>query len=431
MTDIRQYYREQFNAAQASLPGYDLPWLMQKRQAAMDIFVEKGLPTRKDEDWKYTSVAAIEAQIFTVEKSEHVFHNISLAPFMINDTECHTLVFIDGYYQPQLSHFQDLPSGVILTNLASALQQYPDMLAPHLAVYADPQAHGFSALNTALMSDGLFVYVPEHRVVKHPIHVIFLGKMNNAFNNMRNVIIAEDSSQVTLVETFIGLTSDRYLNNSITEVAAGRNTVIGHYKLQQEGGQGCHIGTLQCHQRKASTIDAYSFSLGGNLVRSDTNVELAAEQASCSLHGLYMGKARQHIDHHTCIDHAKPHGTSREYYKGILTDRSHAVFNGKVIVAPNAQKTDAWQYNKNLLLSKRAEVDTKPQLEIYADDVKCSHGATVGQLDENALFYLRSRGIAEENARDLLIHAFAFDVIESVKLAALKTKLGQLFAAYI
>ncbi|MEE9451814.1 MAG: Fe-S cluster assembly protein SufD [Gammaproteobacteria bacterium] len=422
---MNEYYSQQFAAMKAQLPGHDLTWLNQHRHTALDFFKQTGLPTRKDEDWKYTPVTAIADQQFALPSDPEVY-DIDVAPFLL-DENGFNLVFVDGLYQAHLSNFHELPAGCILTNLATALRDYPETVAPHLNTYLDSQQHGFSALNTAFMRDGVFLLLPKNSIVKPTIHAIFIAKTANTFNNIRNLVIAEEGSQATLVESFVSLEDNCYLSNSVTEMSVANNAVLEHYKLQQESIQGYHIGHLQCQQQRSSVVHAYSFSRGGRLVRSDTNSDLQADGAECNLYGLYMVKDRQHVDHHTAIHHLKPHCTSRENYKGVIADKAHAVFNGKIIVAQDAQKTDAMQSNKNLLLSKEAQVDTKPQLEVYADDVKCAHGATVGQLDKDALFYLRARGIDEASARDLLVRAFVIDVIEQVKLTALKAKLEQFF----
>ena len=429
---VSNYYRDQFESVKQRLPGSNLPWLQKKRESALNFFTSKGFPTRKDEDWKYTSVMPIAQASFTVNKPvDNGVSESALTPYLLGDSETCQLVFIDGHFAPDLSQVPDLPAGAQLMDLASALHQPPKALTCHLTQYADAHAHAFSALNTVFMQDGIFLYLPAG--VNHAvnIHALFIASQANHFSNIRNLIILEDQAQATLVERFVGLVDQPYLTNSVTEVAVGRQAKFNHYKIQQESQQGYHVGTLQVYQQRSSEVQSYSFSFGGCLVRSDTHINLAGEAVSCCLNGLYLVKDNQRVDHHTCVIHNKPRGQSREYYKGILEGKSRAVFNGKVYVAQDAQKTDAWQQNKNLLLSKQAEVDTKPQLEIFANDVKCAHGATVGQLDEDALFYLRTRGMDEKSARQLLLHAFAIDIIERVELPALRNQLEALLTEYL
>lgn len=432
MTEVINYYQNQFKSVKQSLPGWDLPWLQQKRQDALGYFMDKGFPTRKDEEWKYTSVMPIAKVPFSINRAiSNTVSESAIKPYLVQERAYATLVFIDGHFASDLSQIPDLPKGAKLMSLACALEKYPDELSPHLTQYTNSQAHAFSALNTAFMHDGVFLCLPAGFVCPGTIEFLFIATQANSFSNIRNLIVLEAQAQVNLVERFVGWADQAYLTNSITEVVAGAQAKLNHYKLQQESKQGYHVGTLAIYQQQSSEVQSHSFSLGGSLVRSDTHFNLADESVNCCLNGLYLAKDHQRIDHHTSIVHQKPNGKSREYYKGILSDKAHAVFNGKVYVAEGAQKTDAIQYNKNLLLSKQAEIDTKPQLEIFADDVKCAHGATVGQLDTDALFYLRARGIDEQNARHLLLHAFAVDIVQRVELSALRQELEYLLNQYL
>jgi Fe-S cluster assembly protein SufD len=279
------------------------------------------------------------------------------------------------------------------------------------------------------MADGLYLHLPRGTSIAEPIHALFISTANDAVAHPRNVIIGEEGTEATVVEHYAGLNDASYLTNAVTQIFAAGNAAITHYKLQQETSRALHFAGIHAAQSRASRLESHSIALGALLARNDITTAFDAEGCEATLNGLYLVGGRQHVDHHTRIDHAQPHGTSREYYKGILDGASRGVFNGKVIVHPGAQRTDAHLANHNLLLSKAAEIDTKPQLEIDADDVKCTHGATVGQLDDAQMFYLRSRGVDEAMARSLLTFAFAHDVIGRIRIASLRTRLEQVLFA--
>jgi Fe-S cluster assembly protein SufD len=307
--------------------------------------------------------------------------------------------------------------------LAAAIQSNRDLVEPHLAKHAGHEDSAFTALNSAFLSDGAFVYLPAGSIIDDPIHILYFSAVNGSpsVSHPRTLIVAGAGSQAKIVESYVGLDGEVYLTNAVTEVVAEEGAVIDHYKLQRESRRAFHIATLQVYQSRNTMVSNHCMSLGGGLVRNDINAVLDGDGGDCTLNGLYVVRGDQHVDHHTVIDHAKPHCSSRELYKGILDDYGRAVFNGRVIVRPDAQKTDARQSNKNLLLSKDALVNTNPQLEINADDVKCAHGATIGQLDADALFYLRARGIDEETARTLLIHGFLADVNSQLQIDAVRS----------
>ncbi len=401
-------------------------WLNTLHQSAMDRFTQLGFPTTRQEEWRFTSVAPITKAPFKLAGDDRTsVTSQTLQQFTFGQWQCHQLVFINGRYAPELSSLGPLPNGVLLQGLETALKSDPEKLEPHLARYAGFQEHPFVALNTAFMTDGAFVFIPKNTVVGNPIHLLFISTVDDqpAMLHPRTLVVVEANSQAKVVESYAGLDGGVYFTNAVTEIVAGENAVIEHYKLQRENVESFHVATLQAYQDRSSSFSTHSISLGGALVRNDVNVVLAGEGCECTLNGCYMVKGHQHVDHHTLIDHAKPHGTSRELYKGILDDHASGVFNGKIIVRPDAQKTDARQANKNLLLSEDALVNTNPQLEIYADDVKCTHGATIGQLDADALFYLRSRGIDLETARHLLTYAFASDMVSRIKIDPIRTGL--------
>jgi Fe-S cluster assembly protein SufD len=373
------------------------------RQAAIERFAALGFPTLEDEDWRFTNLAPL-----------------AKVPFELADAStAHPVVEYDGA----------LPAGVVVGTLAEALAKHPELVEPHLAKYADYEEHAFRALNTAFLHDGAFVYLPPGKVVEQPLYVRYRALQNGrpAVRHPRCLVVASRHSQLRLVEHFEG--DGVHFTNAVTEVFAGEGAFIDHYKLLREGREASHIATTRIQQERTSNFASHAVLLGGGLVRNEVHAVLAAEGCECTLNGLYMGGGRQHLDNFTVIDHTKPHCASHELYKGILDGQAHGVFSGRIYVRPDAQKTDAKQTNQTLLLSDDATINTKPQLEIYADDVKCTHGATVGQLDATALFYLRSRGIDLESARRLLTYAFANDIIGRIKVEPLRLQLDQMLLA--
>ncbi len=404
-------------------------WVQEIRRAAISRFAELGFPTTRDEEWKYTSVDPIAKVRFRLpERGLNGITAETLTSTTLGESVSSQLVFVNGRYSRELSSFRSLPEGVKVESLAEVLYTNPVWLEPHLAQYASYQDRAFTALNTAFMEDGAFVYIPQGQVVEQPIHLLFVSTAGEGgmVLHPRNLIVAGPHSQAAIVESYVGLEPNVYFTNAVTELVAGENAVVDHYKLELESGEAFHIGTLQSHLDHSSNFSSYSIALGGALVRNDINAVLAGEGVECTLNGLYLMTGRQHVDNHTRIDHVKPHCSSRELYKGILGGQSRGVFNGKIYVHKLAQKTDARQTNKNLLLSEDAAIDTKPQLEIYADDVKCSHGSTIGQLDHDSLFYLRSRGMDLEAARSLLTYAFASEVISRLKIESIRARLENL-----
>jgi Fe-S cluster assembly protein SufD len=348
------------------------------------------------------------------------------ATFPVRDAS--RLVFVDGHYAPALSALRPLPSGVIVANLAAVLDTHPHWAESYLARYADYQSHPFTALNTAFIKDGAFISIPKSKRIEEPIYLLFVTtKMaEGSVCHPRNLIVVGDNSQVTFVEGYFGLEEEVYFTNAVSEIAVGASAVVDHYKVLRESAEAFHVATTQLHQERGSNFSSHFISLAGSLIRNEVNAILDAEGCECTLNGLYLANGRQHVDNRTVIDHAKPHGTSHELYKGILGGNAHGVFNGKIFVRQDAQKTDAKQTNQTLLLSDDATINTKPQLEIFADDVKCTHGATVGQLQEEAIFYLRSRGIGHQEARSLLTYAFANDIISRIKVEPIRAHLEEI-----
>jgi Fe-S cluster assembly protein SufD len=429
----KEVHLSNFAQFEKSMPVKGPAWLHQLRNAAIDRFAETGFPTLKDEEWRFTNVAPIAKVPFRIAQSFEVSGRAAqdLDSLTFAGDNCHRLVFVNGRFAPKLSLVGSLPDGVIVSNLAAILDTDANSVKPHLARHADFEKHPFFALNTAFLQDGAFVSIPKGKIVQEPIHLVFLATSGNGPTAIypRNLILAGINSQATLIESYISFNNDVYFTNAVTEIVAAENAVLDHYKLQRESTEAFHIATMQVHLDKSSNFASHAITLGAAIARNDVNARLDAEGVECTLNGLYLASGRQLIDNHTRIDHAKPHGTSHELYKGILDGKARGVFNGKIYVHPDAQKTDAKQTNKTLLLSEDAVIDTKPQLEIFADDVKCTHGATIGQLADEAIFYLRSRGIGNEEARGLLTFAFANDIIGRIKVEPLRARLEAAFAA--
>ncbi len=405
-------------------------WLRGLRTRGIDRFAQIGFPTSRDEEWKFTSVAPIAETRFTLAPGNAAAVSAPQVAQWTGLSSGYRLVMVDGVFAPALSS-GTLPAGVTVTNLRSIIATDAAALEPHLARYAPADRYSFTALNTAFFPDAAVVSVAARTVVEAPIAVVFVSSgAPNTVSHPRLLILVGDNSQVRVVETYVGASANSYFTNAVTEVVTGAGAVVDHYKVQRESAAAYHIGSMYVQATRDSAFSSHSISLGGALVRNDVTAVLGGEGGDCTLNGLYVADGRRLVDNHTTIDHATPHCTSHELYKGILGGFSRAVFNGKIIVRPDAQKTDAKQTNKALLLSDNARINTKPQLEIFANDVKCTHGATVGQLDEDALFYLRARGLDRRQARDLLIHAFAGDVLNRMKIESLRTALeGELQAA--
>ncbi|RMH16921.1 MAG: Fe-S cluster assembly protein SufD [Acidobacteria bacterium] len=396
------------------------------RREGRERFAALGFPTTRQEAWRKTNVRRIAQGSFRRAPGElHGLSRARLEPFFLPD--CAELVFVNGRLAPELSQPRQLPPGVIATSLAEAIAEHPDLVAEHLGRYAPIDQHPFAALNTAFIADGAFVYVPRGTVVETPIHFLFVGTAGEeaTVSYPRNLLLAAESSQVTVIESYAGFGGDRYFTCPVTEIVCGANAVVDHYKMQEESIDAFHVAMQQSHQRRSSNLFSHSISHGGALVRNDIRAMLAEEGIDCTLNGLYLARGTQHVDHHMWVDHKAPHCNSYELYKGVLEGSSRAVFNGTIYVHPGAQKTDAKQSNRNLLLSRDALVSSNPQLEIFADDVRCTHGSTTGHLEEEAIFYLRTRGIGEEAAKSLLTFAFAAEVLQEIRLESIKKGLEE------
>jgi Fe-S cluster assembly protein SufD len=431
-----EVYRQDFGR-QPAAPK----WLQSLREHGLARFEALGFPTTKNEDWHFTSVAPIAEQLFQLavpaaepadrrESSRRKADAVSalgvrpadIERFGFGETAWHTLVFLNGVYTPDLS----TASGeVVVGSLAHAIDAGNPVVERYLGRIAGFDRHAFTALNTAFVRDGALIEVLPDADVAEPIHLVFVSE-GDRVSHPRNLIIAGRHSRATIVESYVSLREGTYFTNAVTEIVVGEGAHLDHYKIQRESENAFHVGTLQAKQEANSQFHSFSFAVGGSLARTNIYTALDGDAATCTLNGLYLTDGTQHIDNQTSIEHIAPNCPSHEVYKGVLDGRSHGVFNGKVYVHPEAQKTDGKQSNNNLLLSPQARVDTKPQLEIFADDVKCTHGATVGRLDDVAMFYLNSRGIGPERARTLLTYAFAADVLESIELPAVKNALEKL-----
>jgi len=414
MSSLDQYVAE-FDARQRNARGQEPERVARLRQDAFERFHSVGFPTTRDEEWRFTSVAPIAGEVFTpgrLPSTGTIRQQVDA--FRFRGDVAAELVFVNGHYVADLSREDRIAHGGMRRAESGE----------RIGLVASFDRHPFVALNTAFFADVACVHVPAHAIVDKPIHVLFISTGGNGRASMshpRVLLVLGDNSQASIVESHAGPERARYFTNSVTEIALGENALLDHYKLQHESVEAYHVGAIHVQAQRSANFSSHSLSLGGALVRNDVLAVLDGEGVECTLNGLYLADGQRLVDNHTTIDHAKPHCDSREIYKGILADRARGVFNGKIIVRPDAQKTDAKQTNRALLLSEDAQINTKPQLEIFANDVKCTHGAAVGQLDDEAVFYLRSRGLGEVDARRLLIHAFAGDVINRMSLAPVRT----------
>lgn len=433
VTEVKQkenLYQEAFRALQESRGVESSSWINRLRENAMERFLELGFPSVKEEEWKYTNVAAIARTDFqpTVSSAPASKSGAELKQLgSVPEARASQLVFIDGALQKNLSSLGGLGDQVVAIDLGQAIadERYSEVVRTHLARQADYVVNGFTALNTAFINNGAFVYIPKGLTVEAPIHLLFIAESGRAANFPRLLIVADKNSKATVVENYVSADAEQYLTNAVVEVVLEEGARLEHYKVQRESVEAFHVATTAVGLGRNSTYDTTTITFGAKLSRHDIVVTMDHEGAECWVDGLYLVTGEQHADTHSVIDHRQPQCTSHQLYKGILDGKSRAVFNGKVFVRHNAQKTDAMQTNKNLLLSNDARVDTKPQLEILADDVKCAHGAAVGQIDEEELFYLETRGIHPDLGRNLLTYGFAEEVIAKIKLDSIRRELDE------
>lgn len=414
MSDAVTRFCERFEHGARSLPGSGTPAQDAVRRCALDAFTTLGFPKPRDEDWKYTRVAAIEKQAFA-DAAPGTISPAQVAPMLLPDElNAHQMVFVDGRFSADLSRQATVPHGAVLSDLASVLANDGDDAATLLA-HDQTHQHAFTALNTAFAASGVLLRLAEGVDLGAPLHLLFLASGEaDSVAHPRILIECARGARAIVIEHYVALGQRAYFNNVVTRATLGPGAELEHYKLQREAPTAFHVSTLNVQQDEASRFVSHSISLGAALSRHDINVALNAPGAACTLNGLYVARGRQHVDYHTRVDHIAPACTSAEDYRGVLAGRARGVFNGRVYVHRDAQKSDASQSNRNLLLSREAEIDTKPQLEIHADDVKCSHGATAGDLDDNQLFYLQSRGIPADEARRLLVEAFLAETIDNI-----------------
>ena len=424
---------QNFTDFQRRAAGRNLPWLRKLREDAFARFAEVGFPTTRDEDWRFTNVTPITRAQFRLPGSALVqLPPAELKSWNIEGSAAR-LVFVNGRYAPELSRIDALPKGVAVSSLREQIEGNSDQISKQLGHYADTQRDAFVALNTAFVEDGAYVHVKRGVVAEAPIHLLFVSSSDHTalMSHPRNLIVFEDQSQGTVVEEYVSLGGGVMFSNSVTELVAGDDAHVSHYMIEREHKEAFNVSTLRIQQGRTANVASHSFLLGGGVVRNNVHPVLAGEGGECLINGLFVGSGKQHLDNYMHVEHASPHCASRQFYNGILDDKAHGVFHGRIVVHKDAQKTDAKQTNRNLLLSDDAQIDTKPQLEIYADDVKCTHGATIGQIDENALFYLRSRGVSEAEARQLLLLAFASECVERMRPGAAQIYVEQLIYAHL
>jgi len=406
--------------AQAARPADEAAWLSEARTQSLERFNELGIPTQKDEDWKYTSLRALASKQFSLETTSNDADIV-----LPESSQAHyRLVFSDGVLNAALSDVDALPVGVRLMPMSEALKSQQSQIEASLSGNFPAQPNVFAALNTALFREGAFIQIAQACQLDKPIELIFHSSGEKSLSLPRNLIVLEQGAKASVIERHSSTDGANGLCNSATEITLADDSELDYQLIQLQGSKFNHIGGAWVKQGARSRLFTRAITLGGVLVRNELNISLDGEEAHCDCTGLFYGAGRQHIDNHTTIRHAVPNCTSRELYKGILDDRARGVFHGRIVVEQDAQLTASEQENPNLLLSRDAEIDTKPQLEIYADDVKCSHGATVGELDAKQLFYMQSRGISLAQAKTLLTYAFAAQVVEEIQIESLRDELA-------
>jgi Fe-S cluster assembly protein SufD len=428
VAEAQDLYLTQFDRLTESRGKADPAWLRDLRAGAIGRFKTQRFPSTRDEEFKFTPVSAIADRAFTptfesAPKLDASAITSLRDSFEIRGLTASELVFINGSYSEALSHVAALPAGVRVSSLAALLATEPALLAPYLSRAIKFETQGFTALNTAFVSDGAVIVLPDNAVVEQPIHIVFATQPGSAATvaHPRTLVVAGRHSQARVIETFVG--DGIYFTNAVTEFIGGENSHVEHCRVNRESFEAFHVSSTHVHLSRSAVFASHGITLGGALVRNDVNAVLDGEGIHATVNGLYLVDGQRLVDNHTTIDHAKPHCESHELFKGILDDRGRGVFNGKIFVREDAQKTDAKQTNQILLLSDDATINTKPQLEIWADDVKCTHGATIGQLSKDQLFYLRARGIGEDEARAMLVHAFASDMVERIGIEPLRDQL--------
>ncbi len=428
-------YTERFNQLEASEWALDPSWLNQLRRAGIAHFAEKGIPSIREEEYRFTNLKPIENQTFDFCCGAPVADpGVSqVQGFCFDQLDAYRVVLVNGQFSKDLSDLSGLPEGCIVESLNEAVRNREDLVQGRLGTQVKVDQSSLAALNTAFFGDGLFIHVKKNLILEKPIQIIQLTAngdegSNPVASHPRLLAIAESGASFSLVERCVGDRDTAYWVNSVSEFFVAPNASVEHLKVQEESLQAYHTAAIQAYLEQDARFTSHSMAVGAGISRNDIHSILDGKNSEAVLNGLYLGQKNQLVDHHTLMDHKQPNCNSHEYYHGILTDDSRGVFNGKIYVHQIAQKTDAIQNSRNLVLSDRATVNSKPQLEIFADDVRCTHGATIGQLDEDSVFYLRARGINEARARRMLIHAFASDVVDRIPYQAVKDYLENILA---
>lgn len=427
--DLKEYLEGVFADKQQEISGNDTPFVAAKRAKAFELFVKAGFPHAALEKWRGTDLS---------RSLNHEYHALPEPPapdldidkiFKCDVPHFETLLVtqLNGWYAERNNPVQVFPNGMIIGSLAAAFSKYPELIEAHYGKYADDSAESLTALNTAMSQDGIFIYIPDNVTVEHNVQMVNITDFKqNLFLNTRNLVILGENSHLRLVQCDDSINHDVTFINTVTEVKIGRNSTLDHYKLQNKDDHTTLINSMYFHQEEGSSLSTNAISLNGGLIRNLSHITMNGRHGSADVYGLYLMDRYQHVDNQVYIHHVAPECTSRELFKGVLDDHASGVFNGHIKVHRDAQQTNAFQTNKNILLTDKASIDTKPFLEIYADDVKCSHGATIGQLDAEALFYIRSRGISESNAKILLMYAFAADVINKISIPELRQRMDDM-----
>ncbi|GAA5022311.1 Fe-S cluster assembly protein SufD [Marivirga lumbricoides] len=423
---IDQFFISQFQSFESKLNGESKKPLHQVRRNAFEAFRENGLPVAKNEEYKYTNIAKAFGRNLNVEalaEEASEFTTDDIQKHFIPDLEAINLVFVNGQFNESLSHLQNLPEGLHIQSIKTAQNDFSDDFAQHFHQHSIEGADSFSSLNTAFTNSGAFIKIAKSAIIEKTIACYYFSdaERKDVISQPRNLVIAEQNSQANMLETYVTLGNNSSFTNAATEIVIKDDAIFDYYKLQNESAKAIHVGATLVHQLGKSVFNSSTFSFSGAVIRNNLSIAVHKEHSETNMSGLYFINNSTHVDNHTVVDHKVANCESNETYKGVLDGKSKGVFNGKIFVRQPAQKTNAFQSNRNILLSDEAEMDTKPQLEIWADDVKCSHGCTVGQLDKDQLFYLRARGLDEKTAKSMLLNAFASDVVNKIKIEALKT----------
>ncbi len=431
--DASRQFLAPYAELKPALPGADSDWLANLRDDGADAFRQRGFPGSKVEDWRYTSLAPLTKSAFDWREPEATLDAEQLPALVFGREASCRLVLVNGRLSRDLSAVAGLPDGATLMGFAEAADQSPDLLREALGGESVLADQPLAALNTAFMADGFVLHLADGVVLEQPVEILSVGTGGKQppLYHPRNLIVAGADSRATVIEHHVGLCIGAYFANVVTEIVAGERSIVRHCKVQDESREAFHIAATNVHVGRDAMLDSFVFAVGGHLSRNEIRVKLAAPGAHCRLHGAYLMRGTQHCDNTTIIDHAAPETNSHELYKGVLDDEASGVFQGKIVVRPDSQKIDGHQMNRALLLSDKAQINSKPELMIYADDVKCSHGATAGELDDEALFYLRSRGVPEAQARRLLVEAFLNEAIDGIALAGMRMPLEQAVARWM